>query len=94
MTEQTKEVQAKNSVVPHVDIVESEDNVTIMADMPGVDENSIDITLEKNVLSVSGSVEFSSPDNFTPPTQNLKPIPTSETSPFPTILTGITFRQQ
>ena len=47
MTEQTKEVQTKNSVVPHVDIVESEDNVTIMADMPGVDEKSVDITLEK-----------------------------------------------
>jgi HSP20 family molecular chaperone IbpA len=65
MTDQTKEVQARNSVVPQVDIVESEDNVTIMADMPGVDENSIDITLEKNVLSISGSVEFSPPDNFT-----------------------------
>ena len=66
MTEQAKEVQARNNVVPQVDVVESENNVTIMADMPGVDENSIDITLEKNMLSISGSVEFSTPDNFTP----------------------------
>ena len=66
MTEQTKEVQTKNSVVPHVDIVESEDNVTIMADMPGVDEKSVDITLEKNILSITGSVENNTPDNFTP----------------------------
>jgi len=66
MTEQTKDIQAKNSVVPQVDIVESEDNVTIVADIPGVDENSVDITLEKNVLSISGSVEYDQPDNFTP----------------------------
>ena len=66
MTEQTKDVQAKDSVVPHVDIVESEENVTIVADMPGVDENSVDITLEKNVLSISGSVEYDELDNFTP----------------------------
>jgi HSP20 family molecular chaperone IbpA len=66
MTEQTKEVQAKNSVVPHVDIVESEETITIMADMPGVDENSVDITLEKDVLSISGSVEIDKLDNFTP----------------------------
>ena len=66
MTEQAKEVQARNSVIPHVDILESEDNVTIVADMPGVDKNSVDITLEKNVLSINGSVEFSTPDNFTP----------------------------
>ena len=66
MTDQSKDVQAKNSVMPHVDIVESEDNVTIMADMPGVDENSVDITLEKNVLSISGSVQYDELDNFTP----------------------------
>ena len=66
MTEQAKDGQVKNSVVPHVDIVESEDNVTIMADMPGVDEQSVDITLEKNVLSINGSVEVDKFDNFTP----------------------------
>jgi HSP20 family molecular chaperone IbpA len=29
----------------------------IIADMPGVDENSVEVTVEKNVLKLTGSVE-------------------------------------
>lgn len=62
--ESVEHPQAKRTYVPHADIVETDDNVVIWADMPGVDENSIDITLEKNVLSINGSVEPSRPDNY------------------------------
>ncbi len=56
--------QAKRTYVPQVDIVETDDNIVIVADMPGVDENSIDITLEKNILSINGSVEPVHPDSY------------------------------
>jgi HSP20 family protein len=43
--------------VPRADIYEAEDKVTVIADMPGVDENSVDITLEKNILTIRGFVQ-------------------------------------
>lgn len=42
--------------VPRADIYETEDAVVVIADMPGVDENSVDITLEKDVLTIRGDV--------------------------------------
>ena len=41
---------------PKVDIVERKDDVVIIADMPGVDEKSVDVTLEKDTLTISGTV--------------------------------------
>ncbi|MDD5476413.1 MAG: Hsp20/alpha crystallin family protein, partial [Syntrophales bacterium] len=43
--------------VPRVDILESTESITLMADMPGVDEQSVDIVIEKDVLTINGSVE-------------------------------------
>lgn len=42
--------------IPQADIYESKDSITVLADMPGVDQNSIDITIEKNVLTITASV--------------------------------------
>jgi HSP20 family molecular chaperone IbpA len=42
--------------VPRVDIFENDDAILLYADMPGVDEKSIDITLEKNILTIEGCV--------------------------------------
>ncbi len=35
-----------------------------MADIPGADENSIDITLEKNVLSIEAEVNAEKPQDY------------------------------
>ena len=43
--------------IPRSDISETEDKVTVIADMPGVDETSVEITLEKNTLTIRGYVE-------------------------------------
>jgi len=48
---------------PYVDILERKDDIVVIADMPGVDEKSVDITLEKNVLTIYGKVEPSIPEN-------------------------------
>ena len=43
--------------VPRVDIIDTKDAVLMYADMPGVDQNSLDVTIEKNVLTISGAVK-------------------------------------
>ena len=42
---------------PAVDIMETNNNILVIADMPGVDEKSVDITLEKDILTIYGMIE-------------------------------------
>ncbi len=46
----------KNEVcfAPHVDIFETETDVTVMADMPGVTTGGITLSLEENILTLQG----------------------------------------
>lgn len=67
--ETTGEVETTRNArtfVPRVDIYETENSVVLLADMPGVDENSVDITLEKNILTINGYADLQAPDNFEP----------------------------
>lgn len=41
---------------PQVDVIDSPRQVTLVVDLPGVDENSVDVTLEKNMLTIRGYV--------------------------------------
>jgi HSP20 family protein len=50
--------------VPRVDIYETNDSIVVLADMPGVDEGSVDITLESDVLSINGYVELAEPEDY------------------------------
>ncbi|MFK5926123.1 MAG: Hsp20/alpha crystallin family protein [Desulfuromusa sp.] len=45
---------------PAVDIFESEDHLTLIADMPGVVKKGLDINLEKGVLTINGEVHTES----------------------------------
>jgi HSP20 family molecular chaperone IbpA len=42
---------------PAVDIYETAEAIVLVADMPGVDESSVDVTLEKGVLTIYGRVQ-------------------------------------
>ena len=42
---------------PAVDIYEHNDHVVLLADMPGVDKDSIDVTLEKDLITLNGKVK-------------------------------------
>ena len=71
MMEKGKEVEARREqtplaqesiknrpvYVPRVDIIENNDSITLLADMPGVDEGTVDIVLEKDLLTINGTVE-------------------------------------
>jgi HSP20 family protein len=50
--------------VPRADIYETETAIVVVADMPGVDETSVDITLEKGVLTINGTVEPEQPEEY------------------------------
>lgn len=47
--------------VPSADVYETTDEIVVVADMPGVDENTVDITLENGVLTINGYVEPEQP---------------------------------
>ncbi|MCF7854664.1 MAG: Hsp20/alpha crystallin family protein [Candidatus Pacebacteria bacterium] len=47
--------------VPPVDIRESVSDVVLLADMPGVDENNVDVDLEGDVLTIRGHGEETTP---------------------------------
>jgi HSP20 family molecular chaperone IbpA len=57
MPEGVERTRPRKVYTPAVDILERKDEIVVTADMPGVDERSVDITLEKNVLSIAGTVE-------------------------------------
>lgn len=43
---------------PRVDVAETDDSFLIRAELPGIDPDSIDVTVEENVLSISGERTF------------------------------------
>ena len=42
--------------MPPTDILENNENIVLVADMPGVGADDVDITLEKDILTVHGTV--------------------------------------
>jgi HSP20 family protein len=50
--------------VPRADIYETDEAIFVVADMPGVDQGSLDITLEKGVLTLNGVVEPEAPEGY------------------------------
>lgn len=70
MSEQELKIQQKHEVqhrgeatkpgkyfVPAVDIYETDQEVTVIAEMPGVAANGIEVTLEDDVLTIQGRKE-------------------------------------
>jgi len=54
---ETERTRTGKIFMPKTDIYESGNSVVLVADMPGVDEKTIDITLDKNILTISGTVD-------------------------------------
>ena len=59
---QVERTRSTTVYTPDVDILEKEDSIVVFADMPGADEKSVDITLEKDVLSIYARVEPELPE--------------------------------
>lgn len=57
--ERAERTRTRRVFVPRTDIYETADSIIVLADMPGVSESSIDITVEKNTLTIDGTIEDS-----------------------------------
>ena len=49
---------------PAVDIFEKGDTTVIIADMPGVAVDGVDVTFERQVLTLRGTVKANAPDGY------------------------------
>ena len=54
--------RSRRVFIPRTDIYERPDALVVVADMPGVDQNSVDVNVEKRVLTIAGRVESASSD--------------------------------
>lgn len=54
--------RARKVFVPLVDIYETANAIVLVADMPGVDETGVDISMEKNLLTIKGTVSGKAPE--------------------------------
>jgi HSP20 family protein len=52
--------------LPHTDIYETDDALMVVMEMPGVDKDHTDITVEDGVLSVAGRLVFSKYEKLQP----------------------------
>jgi HSP20 family protein len=52
--------------LPAADIYESEDALTVVLEMPGVDKGNVDVRIEDGVLNVEGRLDFSKYQNLMP----------------------------
>ena len=53
--------RTEQTFVPRVDIVETDTKFVLTADVPGADESSVDIALDKNILKVHAHVASQAP---------------------------------
>jgi HSP20 family molecular chaperone IbpA len=54
--------RSQRAFVPYADIYETGDEIVVVADMPGVSEETVEITLEQDVLTINGYVEPTPPE--------------------------------
>jgi HSP20 family protein len=52
--------------VPTADIYESQDALTVILEMPGVDKNNVDVHVEEGILNIEGRLELSKYQGLVP----------------------------
>lgn len=60
----SESTSAPKVFVPQVDILESESQILLVADLPGVDQEGLEVSLEKNVLTIRGTVQPQGPEGY------------------------------
>jgi len=63
---QDEHTRPGRTYVPSVDICETPDSLLLRADMPGVDENSVEVNVANGVLSIEGWVSLKEYENLQP----------------------------
>jgi len=63
-TSGAERTRSRRAFVPRADIYETNDAIVVVADMPGVTPESVDITLEQDVLTINGFVDEARPEGY------------------------------
>ncbi|MCP5418380.1 MAG: Hsp20/alpha crystallin family protein [Chromatiaceae bacterium] len=61
-----KERSEERAIRMPVDIFEDETGITVLADMPGVSRERLDVQIDKDTLSISGKAEVPVPEGMEP----------------------------
>jgi HSP20 family protein len=71
--QQKREVEKKQEstiparvFLPVTDIFETDETLTVVMEMPGVDRNNVDVRVENDVLTVEGRLDFSKYEGLQP----------------------------
>lgn len=62
----TEQTRPGRYFIPDVDIAENDDCLRLWADMPGVSEKDVDVTLKDGVLTITGMVSTAAYDKLAP----------------------------
>src|ERR1700756_4534639 len=62
----TEQTRPGRYFMPDVDISENDDSLHLWADMPGVSEKDVDVTLKDGMLTITGLVSTASYDKLAP----------------------------
>jgi HSP20 family protein len=63
--EKTERIRDRKVYTPRTDIYETKEDLVLVMDIPGADEKSVDIMLEKDVLTVNAYPVFVRPEQLT-----------------------------
>lgn len=66
VSDTSREADARRAVLPAVDVFEDASGITLLADMPGVSKDRLELRVEGDSLSIEGSVQPQTPDGLEP----------------------------
>jgi len=56
----------RKAFVPRADILETPDALVVIVDMPGVEAKSVDVSVDRNLLTIHGAVAADAPAGYSP----------------------------
>lgn len=59
-----REPQYQRHYMPNVDVLEDKDSVKIEVDIPGVDRNQVDLSVENGTLTIKAAPSYQHPEGF------------------------------
>ena len=71
--EGAERTRARPVYAPRTDIFDADDGLVVLADMPGISPDGVDVTLERHVLTIRGRTEDSPPQGFSPVYREYQP---------------------
>jgi len=60
----SERIQTRKVFVPLVDILESDQALLLLSDLPGVADSGVEVTVEKNILTIKGTIGEEVPAGF------------------------------